>query len=78
MPPTCGELAAAAQVAHVDATSVLTALMCCLPTTGTRRRGPQFVIGRGRVLEPQGGCMGVEQALTVAVPSCGCPTEESP
>lgn len=78
-PPTCEELAAAAQVVHVDLTSVYNALLCCLPTTGKRRRGPQFMMGQGKVLEPQGGCMGVEQRLTVAVPNCGCPTtEESP
>ncbi|MEC3994984.1 hypothetical protein VSR01_16185 [Actinacidiphila sp. DG2A-62] len=78
-PPSCDELAAAAQIVHVDLTSIYNALLCCLPSTGTRRRGPQFALGQGRVLEPQGGCMGVEQRVTVALPNCGCPAEgESP
>jgi hypothetical protein len=75
-PPTCEELAAAAQVVHVDTASVFNALVCCLPTTGTRRRGPLFVMGAHRVLESQGGCMGIEQRVTVALPGCGCPAEE--
>lgn len=77
-PPTCEELSAAARVVHLDTASVHNALLCCLPTTGPRRRGPQFVMGAHRVLEPQGGCMGIEQRVTVALPGCGCPTEESP
>ena len=79
-PPSCDELAAAARTVHVDATSIYNALLCCLPTTGRRRRGPQFFLGAQRVLEQAGGCMGVEQRVTVELPNCGCPTygEESP
>lgn len=77
-PPTCEELAAAARIVHVDTASVYNALLCCLPSTGTRRRGPQFVMGAHRVLEVQGGCMGIEQRVTVELPGCGCTTEESP
>ncbi|WNI20284.1 hypothetical protein [Actinacidiphila sp. ITFR-21] len=75
-PPTCEELAAAAQIVHVDTASVYNALLCCLPSTGTRRRGPQFLMGAHRVLESQGGCGGIEQRVTVALPGCGCPAEE--
>jgi hypothetical protein len=77
-PPSCDDLAAAARTVHVDAATIYNALVCCLPTTGARRRGPQFSPGTQRVLEPEGGCMGVEQRVTIAVPSCGCPEEESP
>ncbi|MGW1352838.1 hypothetical protein ACWCQE_26750 [Streptomyces sp. NPDC002409] len=77
-PPSCDDLADAARTVHVDAATIYNALLCCLPTTGTRRRGPVFTLGEQRVLEPAGGCMGVEQRVTVAVPNCGCPTEESP
>lgn len=77
-PPTCEELTAAALLVHTDATSVVNALLCCLPTTGSRRRGPRFVLGAQRILEPKGGCMGVEQRVTVELPGCGCPNEESP
>lgn len=76
-PPSCDELGMAARTVHVDLGTIYNALLCCLPTTGTRRRGPQFHLPAGRVLEPQGGCMGVEQRLILAVPNCGCP-EESP
>ncbi|MER7135404.1 hypothetical protein ABT358_02525 [Streptomyces sp. NPDC000341] len=79
-PPSCEEMAAAARTVHVDAVSIYNALLCCLPTTGSRRRGPRFLLGAQRILEPQGGCMGVEQRVTVELPNCGCPTygEESP
>lgn len=77
-PPSCEELGAAAQVVNVDLAVIVNALLCCLPTTGPRRRGPQFYLSGGRVLEEQGGCMGVEQKVIVALSSCACPTEESP
>lgn len=78
-PPTCEELAAAARTVHVDGAAITNALLCCLPTTGTRRRGPVFFLGAQRVLEQEGGCMGVEQRVTVALSaSCPCPSEESP
>lgn len=77
-PPSCEELAAAARTVHVDKATIYNALLCCLPTTGTRRRGPLFYLSGGRVLESEGGCMGVEQRVIVALPNCGCPAEESP
>ncbi|MEU9033755.1 MULTISPECIES: hypothetical protein [unclassified Streptomyces] len=76
-PPSCEELAAAARTVHLDAATIYNALLCCLPTTGTRRRGPMFFLGAQRVLEQEGGCMGVEQRVTVALPGCGCPSEET-
>ncbi|MFJ5814957.1 hypothetical protein [Streptomyces sp. NPDC093108] len=75
-PPSCEEMAAAARTVHVDAATIYNALVCCLPETGTRRRGPVFMLGDQRVLEPAGGCMGVEQRVTVALRNCGCPTDE--
>ncbi|MFH8577114.1 hypothetical protein [Streptomyces zaomyceticus] len=77
-PPSFEELAAAARTVHVDAATIYTALLCCLPTTGTRRRGPVFYLGAQRVLEQEGGCMGVEQRVTVALSAPCCPSEESP
>ncbi|MEV5085633.1 hypothetical protein AB0K74_45340 [Streptomyces sp. NPDC056159] len=51
---------------------VYNALMCCLPQTGAR--GRRFVMGQGKILGPQGGCVGVEQRLTVVLPGCApCP-----
>lgn len=76
-PPSCEDQAAAARVIEVDSATVLNALMCCVPGIGPRHRGPLYVIGAQRTLEPRGGCGGVEQRVTIAVPSCACP-EESP
>ncbi|MEU2743649.1 hypothetical protein ABZ656_52505 [Streptomyces sp. NPDC007095] len=72
-PPSCEEQAEAARIVHVDATSVINAVMCCFPDTGGGRRGQQFMMGQLRVLGPEGQCVGVEQRVTVALPSCGCP-----
>ncbi|GAA2945988.1 hypothetical protein GCM10020227_11060 [Streptomyces flavovirens] len=73
-PPTCAELSDAARVTHVDAATVYNALLCCLPLTGSRR-GRRFVMGEQRIIGPQGGCVGIEQRVTVALPGCApCPT----
>lgn len=79
-PPTCEEFATAAKILHVDATTVYNAVLCCFPDTSQRRRGQMFVIGQQKVVGPQGQCVGIEQRLTVALPSCKCPdvTEETP
>ncbi|MFJ1695655.1 hypothetical protein ACIOHC_10970 [Streptomyces sp. NPDC088252] len=77
-PPACEELAAAARVLHVDAVTVYNALLCCLPGTSARRRGRKFVLGAQRTIGPEGGCVGIEQRVTVALPGCApCPGEEA-
>ncbi|MCL7377014.1 hypothetical protein [Streptomyces sp. 35G-GA-8] len=80
-PPTCDELTRASQVLHVDMVTVYYALLCCLPGTQQSRRGRRFVMGVQKVIGPEGGCVGLEQRVTVALPGCGkCPDggEESP
>jgi hypothetical protein len=74
-PPSCDEQAAAAQVVHVDAVTIMNALYCCLPSIGPARRGPKFVVGAQRIIGPEGGCVGVEQRVTIALPGCSCPEE---
>lgn len=75
--PTCEELTAAARILHTDMASVYNGLLCCLPGTQPGRRlGRLFVMGAGRTLGPDGGCVGLEQRVTVALPGCACPTEE--
>lgn len=77
-PPSCEELAAAAKVLHVDMVSVHNALLCCFPEAdNTRRRGRRFSLGQGKVVGPEGGCVGLEQRITVALPSCACPEDAS-
>ncbi|WP_228980126.1 hypothetical protein [Streptomyces sp. DH12] len=76
-PPSCDELGAAARTLHLDATTIYNALLCCLPGTSTRRRGRRFVLGAQRTLGPEGGCVGIEQRATVALPGCArCPGDE--
>ncbi|MFJ5037938.1 hypothetical protein [Streptomyces parvulus] len=75
-PPTCEAMAAAARVIQIDSATVLNALMCCVPSIGNRHRGPLYVIGMQKTLEPRGGCGGIEQRLTVALPNCACPEED--
>ncbi|MEV3895296.1 hypothetical protein [Streptomyces anulatus] len=77
-PPTCEELAAAAVILHTDMTTVYNALLCCFPTTSLRRRGQLFAVGQARTVGPQGGCVGLEQRITVALNACNCPDEEEP
>lgn len=76
-PPSCEELAEAARTVHVDAATIYNAIMCCLPGTGGRR-GRRFVAGEQRIVGPQGGCVGVEQRVVVALPGCApCPGDDS-
>jgi hypothetical protein len=77
-PPTCAELTEAARIAHTDLTSIINALFCCLPGTTGTRQGQRFVLGAGKMLGPDGGCVGVEQRLTVEVKNCFTCPEEAP
>ncbi|MEW2568308.1 hypothetical protein [Streptomyces sp. NPDC047070] len=76
-PPSCEDLATAARVLHTDMTTVYNALLCCFPSTSLRRRGQLFTVGQQRTVGPQGGCVGLEQRITVALNGCKCPEEES-
>lgn len=77
-PPSCEEQAEAARILHIDAAVVMNALLCCLPHTGGGRRGRRFVLGGQRTVGPDGGCVGIEQRVTVALPGCApCPEDES-
>jgi hypothetical protein len=75
-PPSCEELSASSRILHTDAVTVYNSLLCCLPHVGGGQRGPKFVIEVQRIIRPEGGCVGVEQRVTVALPGCGpCPDE---
>ncbi|MEU1852940.1 hypothetical protein ABZ499_27655 [Streptomyces sp. NPDC019990] len=76
-PPSCEELTEAARILAVDAASVWNALQCCFPSTSDARRGQTFVIGPQRTVGPEGECVGIEQRVTVALPSCRCPEGET-
>ncbi|WP_405961300.1 hypothetical protein OG235_37200 [Streptomyces sp. NBC_00024] len=74
-PPSCEELSEASRILHIDEVTVYNALLCCLPQTGGGRRGRKFVIGAQRTIGPEGGCVGLEQRVIVALPGCRCPDE---
>lgn len=77
-PPTCEELSASAMQLHADMLAVQTAVQCCYAGTDTTRPfGRRYVLGQSRTLGPQGGCVGLEQRVTVALDDCvPCPAEE--
>ncbi|MBA0053428.1 hypothetical protein E0L36_21885 [Streptomyces sp. AJS327] len=78
-PPSCDELDQAARVLHVDSMTVFNALYCCLNGSEPgRRRGRKYVMGQQRTVGPQGGCVGIEQRVTVALPGCWPCPEDSP
>ena len=74
-PPTCEQLSDSAMQLHADMLAVQTAVLCCYSATDTtRRNGRRFVLGQSRTLGPQGGCVGLEQRVTVALDDCvPCP-----
>jgi len=75
VPPDCAALAATAQTLHVDMATLYNSLLCCLPGLDpSKRLGALFVMGVSRTIGPEGGCVGVEQRVTVALPGCACPT----
>lgn len=76
-PPSCEELAESARILHIDSVTVMNGLLCCLPGLGTGPRGLKFVLGAQRIVGPEGGCVGVEQRVTVALPGCRCPEKEA-
>ncbi|MGC4947699.1 hypothetical protein ACLQ2N_16075 [Streptomyces sp. DT224] len=77
-PPSCEDLSETARALHVDMVTVYNALLCCLPGTEQRRRGRRFVMGAQRTVGPEGGCVGLEQRVTVALPGCApCPGDAS-
>ncbi|MFI0827299.1 hypothetical protein ACH4Q7_22905 [Streptomyces roseolus] len=76
-PPPCADLAASARILHLDMVTVANALLCCLPgTSPSRPRGRRFVLGQQKTIGPQGGCVGLEQRVIVALSGCRCPEEE--
>lgn len=72
-PPTCEQLAADALVWHQDAAAVRRGLGCCLQELEAQDRILGWVLGPTTAVGPQGGCVGSETVVTVALPNCLCP-----
>lgn len=67
-PPSMDSLADTAMQQHVDMLAVQKALLCCLPGTDpSERRGRRAVVGRTDALGPQGGCVGFQTLVVVAL-----------
>lgn len=77
-PPTMAELTESAMQLHVDMMALQYAVTCCYSATDTtQRNGRRYTMGASTVLGPQGGCVGVQQIVTVALDGCvPCPPEE--
>lgn len=69
-PPSCEALSASAAQVHADLFTLHQAALCCTPQTSDVHNGRRFVMGRSRVLGPEGGCVGIEQRLTLELPGC--------
>lgn len=73
-PPTMEELEAAAIQQHVDMMAITQAVTCCYPFTDpTRRKGRRYSPGAITALGPQGGCVGFQAAVTVALDGLAAP-----
>lgn len=74
-PPTMAELSANALQIHADMLAVQQGILCCLAGTDPEMRlGRRYVMGQTRSIGPQGGCVGFETRLIVALDDClPCP-----
>lgn len=67
-PPSMAELGASAIQLHADMLAINQAVTCCFATRDTtRRKGRRYSLGQSVVLGPQGGCVGVQTTVTVAL-----------
>lgn len=78
-PPAMAELEATALQQHVDMMAVTQAVTCCFPATDTtRRRGRRYSLGVSTALGPQGGCVGFQTTVTVALDGLAAPVPLAP
>jgi hypothetical protein len=67
-PPTMVELGESAMQLHADMLAAQQGVLCCFNGTDTvSRRGRRYVMGQTVVLGPQGGCIGFELRVVVAL-----------
>lgn len=78
-PPEMADLAATALQTHVDLLAITQAVTCCFPSTDTqRRKGRRYSLGQSTVLGPQGGCVGIQTTVTVALDGLAPPVPAGP
>lgn len=77
-PPTMAALNDSAMQLHADMMALQSAVTCCYAATDTtQRNGRRYTLGAATVLGPQGGCVGIQQLVSVALDGClPCPVPE--
>jgi hypothetical protein len=78
-PPSPEDLAASALQLHADLLAIQRGIQCCFAGTDvSRRNGRRHTIGASTVTGPRGGCVGVEQLVTVSLDDClVCPVTDA-
>lgn len=68
-PPAMTELGDTAMQFHADMLALQRAILCCYPATelDARRNGRRFIVGATTPIGPQGGCVGFQTSVTVAL-----------
>lgn len=67
-PPSMAELNESAMQYHADMLAVQQGILCCYAGTDTsRRQGRRYVVGQTTTLGPQGGCVGFQTRVVVAL-----------
>jgi hypothetical protein len=74
-PPTPAALSESAMQLNADILAIEQGILCCFAATDTTRpNGRRYLLGQTQVLDPRGGCVGLEQRVTVALDDCmPCP-----
>ncbi len=68
-PPTMADLNETAMQYHADMLAVQQGILCCFSGTDTttRRTGRRYTVGQTTTIGPQGGCVGFQTRVTVAL-----------
>lgn len=78
-PPSMDLLADSARQTHADLMAITQGVTCCFPGTNTaHRKGRRYSLGQSLVLGPQGGCVGVQTSVTVALDGLSYPAPTVP
>lgn len=78
-PPPMSELELAAFQYHLDMMAVQRGIVCCFAATDTTtRRGRKFAVGPSTTIGPQGGCVGFQTRVLVALGNGFTPTPPGP
>jgi hypothetical protein len=68
-PPSMADLDGSAMQYHADMLAIQRAILCCYPATelDQRRNGRRFIVGATTTIGPDGGCVGFQTSVTVAL-----------